>query len=193
MKTRSVINFVSALACSLLLISGSSDITMAQSKYFTREGKIEFLSKAPLEDIHSVNKKVTAILDTETGQMEFSVLMKAFEFEKALMMEHFNENYVESDKFPKSVFKGKIDNVSEVKWKQDGTYPVKVSGSMTIHGVTKEVSYPGTIMIKNGKINGNAEIDITLKDYNISIPRVVKDNISETVKVTIEVALDPFK
>src|SRR5688572_4970867 len=84
-----------------------------QSKYFTKEGRAQFVSKAPLEEIEAVNKKVTSVLDASTGQLEFSVLMKAFEFQKALMQEHFNENYVESDKFPKATFKGKIENFND--------------------------------------------------------------------------------
>ncbi len=178
----------------LVLVAGFTTMDAAgQSKYFTREGKIEFLSKAPLEDITAINKKVTCILDIESGQMEFSVLMKAFEFEKALMQEHFNENYVESDKYPKAIFKGEIKNKDSVNFAKDGAYPVTVSGKMTIHGVTNDVSYPGNIMVKAGTVSGTAEIEIKLKDYEISIPKVVKDNIAETVKVTIHVNMNPFK
>src|SRR4051812_8786294 len=95
----------------------------AQDKYFTRSGKVSFFSKTDMENIEAVNTKGTSTLDTKTGQLEFAVLMKAFEFEKELMMEHFNENYVESDKFPKSVFKGTIDDISSVNFQKDGIYP----------------------------------------------------------------------
>src|SRR5437868_2935959 len=88
----------------------SATVSFAQSKYYTKNGKIEFYSKATLEDIDAKNKTVAAILDSQTGAMQFSVLMKGFEFQKALMQEHFNENYVESDKYPKGEFKGTITN-----------------------------------------------------------------------------------
>ncbi|MBP7246083.1 MAG: YceI family protein, partial [Bacteroidia bacterium] len=95
----------------LVLFSAQSD---AQNRYFTRTGKVYFLSDAPLEKIDAKNSQATSIFDATSGQFEFAVLMKAFEFEKALMMEHFHENYVESDKYPKAVFKGVISNIAKV-------------------------------------------------------------------------------
>ena len=165
----------------------------AQGKYFTREGRIQFNSKSTVEKIEGVNKKVTSIIDSETGQMEFSILMKAFEFEKALMQEHFNENYVESTKFPKAGFKGSIVNNSDVKWTVDGTYPVKVQGKMTIHGVTKDLTTDGTIEVKAGKVIAKSKFIILLKDYNIEIPKLVQDKITEDVIVLVDLNLDPFK
>lgn len=164
----------------------------AQSKYFTKEGRALFTSKAPMEEIVGVNKKVTSILDVATGQLEFSVLMKAFEFEKALMKEHFNENYVESDKFPKATFKGTIINVADVKWTTDGTYPVKVSGKMTIHGVTKDITVPGTIEVKGGKLHAKSDFKVAIKDYNIEIPSLVKDKVAETVAVEVDLNYEVF-
>ena len=177
----------------LVLFITSAPSLVAQSKYFTREGKVQFFSKAPLEDIEAVNRKATAVLDAETGQMEFSVLMKAFQFEKALMQEHFNENYVESNKYPKAVFKGTIDNIKEVKFTSDGSYPVTVSGTMDLHGVTNKMNAKGTIFVKAGKVSGLSEFDLAVKDYNIAIPGVVKDKVAEVVKVTIEVNYEPLE
>lgn len=177
---------------SLLLISMPC-LVSAQGKYFTREGRIQFNSKSTVEKIEGVNKKVTSIIDTQTGQIEFSVLMKAFEFEKALMQEHFNENYVESDKFPKANFKGTIANNSEIKWTTDGTYPAKVQGKMTIHGVTKDVTADGSIEVKGGKVIANSKFIILLKDYNIEIPKLVKDKITEDVIILVDLNMDPFK
>lgn len=167
-------------------------VVNAQNRYFTKEGKAHFVSKAPLEQIEAVNRKVTSVLDITTGQIEFSVLMKAFEFEKALMQEHFNENYVESDKFPKAVFKGKIEEAEKVKWTTDGSYPVKVTGKMTIHGVTKDVTVPGTIDVKGGDIKGSSSFAILIKDYDISIPSLVKDKVSETVNIDVEMNYELF-
>ena len=182
---------ISLLVVAVLLLQYAN--VSAQGKFFTREGKVHFFSKAPMEEIDGVNKKATSIIDTQTGQIEFSILMKAFEFEKALMMEHFNENYVESDKFPKSVFKGVISNNSEVKWTTDGTYPVKVAGKMTLHGVTKDMNADGTITIKGGKPTATSTFNLLIKDYNIEIPKVVKDKVAESVKVVVDISYEPFQ
>ena len=181
---------------SALLIIVMSALTVtalnAQNRYFTKEGKAHFISKAPMEQIEAINRKVTSVLDISTGQMEFSVLMKAFEFEKALMQEHFNENYVESDKFPKAVFKGKIEEAEKVKWTTDGSYPVKVSGKMTIHGVTKDITVPGTIEVKGGDIKGTSTFNILVKDYDIAIPSLVKDKVAESVSIDVEMDYELF-
>ena len=165
----------------------------AQDRYFTKTGKIDFFSKAPMEDIEAKNKTVTAVLDTKTGAMQFEVQMKGFEFEKKLMQEHFNENYVESGKFPKATFKGAVANNSAVNYTKDGTYTVNVKGKMTIHGVTKDVEAPGTIKVSVGKIDAVSTFNIQLSDYNISIPSVVKDKVSNTIKITVDTKLEPLK
>ena len=181
-------NFV-ALA-GLVLLAGNVN---AQDRYFTKTGKIEFYSKAPLEDIEAKNKTVTAVLDTKTGAVQFSVQMKGFEFEKALMQEHFNENYVESNKFPKAEFKGSVTNNSSVNYTKDGTYNAAVKGKLTIHGVTKDVEAPGIIKVGGGKIDASSTFNILLSDYNISIPSVVKDKISNTIKISVNTNLEPLK
>lgn len=177
----------------IVIMAMSGTLANGQGKYFSREAKIQFFSKAPMEEIEAINRKGTAVLDTESGKLEFSVLMKAFEFEKALMMEHFNENYVESNKYPKSVFKGTILNPSSVQWGKDGTYSVTVKGTMELHGVTKELEAPGTIVIKDGKLNAKSEFKLNIKDYNIDIPSLVKDKVAETVKITVDVNFEPLK
>ena len=171
----------------------SATVSFAQSKYYTKNGKIEFYSKATLEDIDAKNKTVAAILDSQTGAMQFSVLMKGFEFEKALMQEHFNENYVESDKFPKGEFKGSITNNQEINYSKDGTYPAKVQGKLTIHGITKDVQTTGTVKVDGGNVQTNAAFNIQVSDYNIKIPALVKDKVSNTIKVTVDCLLDPLK
>lgn len=183
---------VKKLSCLIVLIMFCTLNLKAQNKYFTKEGRARFVSKAPLEEIEGVNKKVTSILDVSTGQIEFSVLMKAFEFQKALMQEHFNENYVESDKFPKATFKGAIENFADVKWTTDGIYSVKVAGKMTMHGVTKDINVPGTIEIKDGKVIASSSFSLMVKEYGIEIPRVVKDKVSENVNVDIDLNYEVF-
>src|SRR5687768_1126030 len=97
----------------------------AQDKYYTKSGRIQFESKAPLEDIEAVNRSVTCVLDSKTGNVQFAVIMRGFEFKKALMQEHFNENYIESHKFPRAEFKGQLLNNNEINYAQDGVYPAR--------------------------------------------------------------------
>ncbi len=165
----------------------------AQDRYFTKIGKITFQSKAQLEDIESQNKTVTAVLDAKSGALQFSVQMKSFEFEKALMHEHFNENYVESDKYPKAEFKGVVSNNAAVNYTQNGTYPVTVKGKLTLHNVTKEVAVPGTIKVDNGKLEALATFAIQLSDYDISIPSVIKNKVANNITILVDAKLDPLK
>lgn len=137
--------------------------TIQKGKYSTNSGKISFYSSAPLENIEALNSKVTSILDTENGNIVFSMAIKDFVFEKSLMQEHFNENYMESEKFPKSTFKGKITNLSEVNFDQNGKYPATIEGELLIHGVTKQVKVTGFIEVKDGKIMANAKFPIRVK------------------------------
>jgi polyisoprenoid-binding protein YceI len=156
-------------------------------KYFTRSGMISFYSEAPVEKIEAVNNKVTSVVDFENSKMEFAVLIKAFQFEKSLMQEHFNENYMESSKFPKAIFKGtfEADSAITINIKDDGIYPVKIKGDLTIHGVTKPIEATANFIIKGGVINGNAEFNVLVADYDIEIPAVVRDNIAKEVKITV--------
>src|SRR5262245_55593100 len=126
--------------------------THAQDRLLTRNGSISFYSKAPLENIEAITQTALSVLDKKTGQVEFGVLIKSFTFEKALMQEHFNENYLESDKFPKSIFKGQIDDISKVNFDKDGTYSVFVTGELTIHGQSRTLKTPVTITILKGDV-----------------------------------------
>ena len=177
----------------LVVLFAFAGAVKAQNLYYTKTGKIEFSSKAPLEDIEAKNKTVTAALDTKTGAMQFSVQMKSFEFEKALMQQHFNENYVESNKYPKADFKGTVVNNAAVNYTKDGTYNVTVKGKLTIHGVTKDVQAPGTIKVNGGKIDAASTFTIQVSDYKISIPSVVKDKVSNTIKISVDTKLEPLK
>jgi len=153
--------------------------------YFTKNGYISFFSSTVLEDIKADNNQVISIVNTATGDMQFSLLTNAFHFKKALMEEHFNEDYIESGKYPKSTFKGTISNLKDVNFGKDGVYNVTVSGSLSIHGVTKEVSVPGKLTVKAGNISATSAFKIKPKDYNIKIPSAVKNNIAETVELTV--------
>ena len=165
-------------------------VTASAQRYITKTGYIRFYSDAPMEKIEAVNRQVNSALDITTGDFVFKVLMRSFTFEKALMQEHFNENYVESDKFPSAEFKGKITNLSSVNLAKDGTYSATIEGKLTIHGVTKDVKHAGTIEVAGGKILGKSKFNIQLSDYNITIPSAVVKNISNSVEVTVDVVLE---
>jgi YceI-like domain len=165
----------------------------AQGKFYTKSGKISFFSSTSVEDIDAVNKTAVCLLDSKTGDLQFAVLLKGFEFKKALMQEHFNSDYVESDKYPKSEFKGQVTNNSVVNYTTNGTYKVNVKGKLTIHNVTKDVETSGTITVKDGKVMANAVFTILIADYNITVPKLYTDNISKSLKVTVDCTLDLMK
>lgn len=165
----------------------------AQERYYTKTGSISFFSKTDLEDIDAHNRSVTCVLDTKTGNMQFSVLMKGFEFKKALMQEHFNEDYIESDKYPRAEFKGQVVNNSNIDYAKDETYPAKVKGQLTIHGQTNEVETDGTITIKGGKIQIASEFPVTIADYKISVAAFAKQKVAKTVSVKVSCVLEPLK
>jgi hypothetical protein len=167
--------------------------TVDGQKYMTKNGFIGIYSITPMEEIKADNNQVAAALDTGTGDMVFQVLIKAFHFPRALMEEHFNENYMESDKYPKSTLKGKITNLSSVSFAKNGTYEVTVEGDLTIHNVTKKVSIKGTIEVVTGGINASSKFNIVPEDYNITIPGVVRDKINKNLEVTVSMKYTPVE
>lgn len=171
----------------LILIISAMPFTSAYSQvYFTKNGHINFFSNTILENINADNNQVISVLNTQTGSLQFSLLNNAFHFPKAKMEEDFNNDYMESSKYPKSTFKGTIDNISGIDFSKDGTWNVKVTGDLMIHGVTKNITLPGTIKIKNGTIAAHAAFKILLKDYHIKIPSIVSNKISESIDVMVE-------
>jgi hypothetical protein len=159
---------------------------LAQDRYMTRTGHVEFHSSTPIEDIHADNDKVVSVWDAGTGALEISMLIKAFTFKKALMQEHFNENYMESGKFPKSNFKGSIEGATAAQLAMAGTYPVTVEGQITIHGVEKPVKAEGTITVDGkGGIRAESRFQVKPADHDIKIPGTVRDNIAESILVTV--------
>lgn len=171
----------------LLIFSASAQI------YITRNGRVTFFSKTPVENIDARNNEVTSILDTKKEEFVFIALIKGFKFKKALMEEHFNENYMESNLFPKAIFKGSIGNLNNINFSKDGTYPVIVKGNLTLHGVTKNIEVPGSINIAQGIIKVNSNFNINLKDYKIKVPAIVVNNIAESINITVDCKYVPFK
>lgn len=153
--------------------------------------KVHFFSEAPVENIEAKNKLASSILNTASGDIVFQVPNISFKFEKPLMEEHFNENYMESDKYPKSTFKGKINE--KVDFTKDGEYKVTVTGILNIHGVEKQRTIEGKIIVKNGEIKAFSEFLVHVADHKIEIPQLVMQNIAEVIKVTIDCVYEPYK
>ena len=151
---------------------------------------ISFFSKSPLEDIDATSKKVTVVMKTTTNDLQFAVPMISFKFPKPLMEEHFNENYVESSKFPSCTFKGKINET--IDFTKDGEHKVTVKGPLELHGVTKEIETTGTITIKGTEVHVVSAFKIKVADYNIKVPSLYVQNIAEVVDVKVNAVLEPF-
>jgi polyisoprenoid-binding protein YceI len=154
--------------------------------YSTRTGFIGFYSKTALEDIKAENNQVYAVVDAAKKNLALAVLLKGFIFTKELMQEHFNENYVESDKYPKATFTGAY--TGDLNVGKDGAYKVMVKGSLTLHNVTKPIETEATFEVQRGQLLGKTEFKVRPEDFNISIPSIVRDKIDKeiTVKVNID-------
>ncbi|MEY4934644.1 MAG: hypothetical protein RIS64_1003 [Bacteroidota bacterium] len=165
----------------------ASMVATAQTS-ITKDGTIEFdaTSKGSPEKIEAKNTKTVATINAATGAIEIGVLVTGFHFERALMEEHFNENYLESKKFKSATFKGSITTLKDVNLKKDGNYSVKVSGKLTMHGVTKDVTTDGKVVVKGGIITeAHAEFATKLADYGVAIPGAVKDKIATDAKMKV--------
>ena len=176
------------------LIAGISPFVSAQ-RYFTKSGTISFDATAPgsPEDIKADNRTVTCVIDASTGAIQFKAPMKAFTFERALMQEHFNENYVESNKYPEAKFAGSISNITAIDFTKDGSYPATVKGKLNMHGVEQSVETTGKVNVSKGKITATASFSVLLSDYKVDVPTLVGDKVSKTAKITVNCGLEPLK
>lgn len=156
-------------------------------KYKTASGTVSFFSDAPMEDIEATSKKVTSLIDLEKGDIAFLIPINSFEFDKKLMQEHFNENYMESEKYPNATFKGKLLAYNaEAK----GVQNVRAEGEMTMHGETKKVTVEGTLEASGEKMILKTKFPISVADYKVKIPKVVFYNIAEVVEVTLNLTYE---
>ncbi|TVQ92045.1 MAG: YceI family protein [Bacteroidetes bacterium] len=172
------------LTCVLFFVFEATSQT-----YITRNGTIRFFSEAPLENIEAVNRQVSSALDAETGEFVFRVVMRSFSFEKALMQQHFNDNFVESHKYPNATFQGQILDIGEIDFNSDGEYEVTVEGDLTMKDVTRFISEKGTLRISGDNVIGESVFIIRPEDYNISIPSRYARNIAPEIEVTVSVNL----
>ena len=163
-------------------------LEMAAQKFVTETTHVSFYSHAAIEDITADNKKATGIFNSETNEIAFSIPINEFQFPKSLMQEHFNEKYMESDKYPKGAFQGKIAGYNKAA---AGVQQVKASGKLTIHGVTRDVEIPGTIEKKDSKLEMKAKFIVKLVDYKIKIPELLWNKVAEQVEVTVDLTFKP--
>lgn len=152
--------------------------------YMTKNGFIGFYSKTPLEDIRGENNQVYSILDVASHRIAFAVLLKGFIFPKELMQTHFNENYVESDKYPKATFSGACSG--EMDLTKDGTYQVTIKGDISLHGVTKPIETTAQLEVKSNHIKGSAIFKLKPEDFKITIPAIVRDKIASEMNVKVQ-------
>jgi hypothetical protein len=181
-------NYVMIKIYLTILVILSATIAWGQ-KYMTRTGKIQFSASVPgSPEVEATNNESGAVLDAKSGDLVFQVPIKSFKFKKDLMQTHFNENYMESSKYPRAEFRGKIAG-GGMDLSKDGSYNTNVTGKLTIHGITHDVSVPGTITVKARTVALNAKFSVAVKDYNINIPGVVADKVAKEATIIVESVL----
>jgi polyisoprenoid-binding protein YceI len=174
----------------ITLLSSISLLGFSQDVQTSKSINVNFFSEAALENIAAVTKNGTSVITTTKNEFYFLVPIKSFEFKSSLMQEHFNENYMESDKFPDAKFVGKVNEA--IDWNKDGVYNVTVTGKLTVHGEAKDRTINGVITIKNGTISIQSKFNIACKDHGIKIPSMMTEKIAEVVEVTVNGAYAPF-
>jgi polyisoprenoid-binding protein YceI len=157
--------------------------------YSTQNGIISFFSTTPVENIQAKSNRVLGVLNAEKNTVAFKVTNTSFEFPNKLMEEHFNEKYMESDKYEHSTFTGTIQD--KIDYSSDGTYDVTVDGKLNIHGVEQDRSLKGKIIIKSGTIQIIANFLVVLNDHKIKVPKIVVAKIAEEIDVKIDATLLP--
>ena len=174
-----------------ILLSAIAFSINAQQLYNLTKGEITFFSKTPVEDISAKNVKPASLINLATLDIVVQMQIVHFKFPNSLMEEHFNENYMESAKYPKANFTGKINE--NIDYTKDGAYKITATGKLTIHGVTKNVTLTGTLTKKGTNLTLISEFDVALADYNIEIPSIVFQKIAEKIKVHANMIYDQKK
>jgi len=168
-----------------LIAASLSTFTLKAQKFITKEGTIDIFSETSLFTIEAKNQKVASILDTSNGEIVVTTLVRSFKFKEALVEEHFNENYMESNQFPKAQFKGKIVNFNEINLAKDGSYDITIEGELSLHGVSLPLNTKGKLTVSGGKITGSTEFMVSLEKYKIRVEESYKDRIKDEIKLTV--------
>lgn len=171
----------------LILICLLFSTQLIAQQYYSKKGQVSFFSEAPVENIEAVNKDVSAIVDSQSGGFAFRLKIQDFTFPSSLMQEHFNESYLESDKYPLSTFTGSIADISKLDLSSRQTLTVK--GSLSIHGITQETEMVAYAQIINGELHISSTFDVVLEDYDIDIPKIMMYKIAEIIKVAVDIKL----
>lgn len=167
----------------LVVLGVISWSSFAQKTYKSNNAIVTFFSHTPVEDIEAKTEKASSVINPSNNQIAFLIVNTSFKFSNGLMEEHFNEKYMESDKFPKSTFSGKINE--NIDWAKDGENKVTVTGKLTIHGVGQERTIPATISIKGDKVSAKSEFMVKTADHKIEIPKLVWEKIAEEIKINV--------
>lgn len=177
------------LAVLIALIS-VAPLRQTASIFQTTAGTVSFISEAPLETIQAVSKNVKGLVNTSDNTFAFSIPNRSFHgFNSALQEEHFNENYMHSDRFPNSTFAGKI--IEDVDLSKPGTYDVRAKGLLDIHGVKQERIIKCNVVVAEKEINVKSDFTVLLEDHEINIPRIVNEKIFPEIKVSVNLTLQP--
>ena len=175
----------------ILILLVASVGAYGQGKFIAKNAYISFYSNTPLEVILGESNEAVTILNAETGEIGFQAIMTTFHFKRALMEEHFNENYMESAKFPKARFTGKIEGFNKEILKAPVTN-IKITGILNVHGVEKTITVPGTLGLEKGKLVATSKFKVVPEDYGIAIPSIVRDKIGKEMEITVTAHYMPF-
>ena len=168
-----------------------STLQLSAQRFLADSSHVRFFSQALLEDIEATNSQGQGVIDIKKGEFAFSIPIKSFQFEKSLMQEHFNENYMESEKYPKATFHGKMLNFSEevTDWQE-----VEAEGELEIHGVKRKVKLPAQFLLnQEGKVSAKSSFKVKLKDHKIKVPRMLFQNIAEIIDVDVFFIFSPYE
>ncbi len=178
MKFKTIILIVAVICC--------YKPSFAQNVLVDKQGVAHFFSEAPIEDIEAVNKKAVGAINLDKGEVAVSIVIRDFHFDKSLMEEHFNENYMESEKFPKASYKGKIINFSELDFTKPGAFKAITEGELDIHGIKRPMTSEIEFQVSDDSIEVETSFDVELKDHEIKIPRMLIRNIAEVIDVDVK-------
>ncbi|MFM9060549.1 MAG: YceI family protein [Bacteroidota bacterium] len=178
------------LGCAVLPLMALSTATQAQTRYMTRTGSAHFVADGVIkDDVQARSNTVTAVLDASNGQVQARIPVNSFVFKKALMQEHFNENYLESHRFPNASFKGQIQGWSDQMLQKTGAQKIRFVGSLEIHGVARDINEAGTLEVHNGSLHLETNFNVLVAEYGIKVPSLVRDKIAKEAEVHVEATL----
>jgi hypothetical protein len=192
MQSKTIESILSSIFCFIAVFIIYSSEAVAQDKYFTRTGNINFISRTQIIDIAGYNKEVLSYFNIKTGDIVFGVVIRSFKFPLPLAEEHFNENYMETEKFPDAGFHGKVLDIGNYDFTKSGKYDVEVEGNIKIHGIIKKIKVKGNFNVMGDKIIATSDFKLAPADFNIRIPTIVTDKIARQVDTFIEMIYFPY-